>query len=867
MSDTSLLFNFLKGRDTASSHMKKVADSSTSMASKIKVSSIVSVASTATMIAGFATLAAQAVALVNAVAPVVGIAALLPAVMIAAAGGVGVLMMATRGLAEAMKKSTGGAASNGQALVAAERRVQSAQQASLQAQVALNAARLTAADRLKELSHLLRRAALDERGGVLAVTDATIALREARKSGDGLAVSHAQLGYDEAVMSLEEIRARTTVLAAEEKKRTAAGINGSDEVLTAMRHQADALQNLADAQAALKTAGAGSGGVDKAAEAYGKLSKAGKQLVDVLKVVAPAWGSVQRTVQQSVFAGVAGDIRRLSTVYLPVMRQQLPAIGKGWNSAFRGTAQLAASTGFVKDMNVTLGNTADMWQRIGSSFAPFLNGFQQFAVVGSAFLPGVGSWIQRGADAFSKWATAARESGKAHDWIANALTVLSQVWEIAKNLGSSILSIFRAGDAGPGWLPGLVAGTKALSDFLASPAGQGKLAEVFGILREVGTALWLVITQLGPALLNLAPAAGGTLTDTFSVAGVVVGFLADHLDLLGKALPVLAAGFLVVKSAQVLGTITAVADVPVRLLQSIAMWRHTAALRANTSAMATNSGTQKKGLVAMIASKVAMVASTLWTGIVTAAQWLWNIAMMANPIGLIILAVVLLVAGIVLLWQNSAGFRDFFIGLWDHIWSFLKMVGRWFVEDFTGFFVDGWHWLVNAGVVAFLWIRNKIDDVVKFVTGLGGKIGSAAKGMWDGLVDGLRAAVNVMIRLWNAIDFGIHLRVPDWVPFIGGRSFDVDDVIPDLPYLAKGGMVDTAGLAVVGDRGPEIVSLNRGASVHPLPAGGSGGGGSYELGSDGSREGDALIWAIRRAVRGKGGDPSVLGLRMARSGA
>jgi len=844
LSDTSLLFNFLRGRNTVSPETKKISRDVGAMALAVKAASFASVAGTVALGAGFVSLAAHAVALVDAVAPVVGIVALLPAGLVAAGAGFAAMKLATGGLGDALKQTAGGGASAGAAIAAAEKRIAQAQREATQAQQALNDARVSAAEHLDDLHRSLARTRLDEESATMAVADAERAVRLASRSRDPNDRKKADLAYRESLQTLAEVRDRLEDVTLEESQASAAGVEGSDQVKSALQRQADAVAALAEAQAALAKASSG-GGINKAAEAYAKLSTAGKQLVDVLREIGPQWRTVQQAVQQSVFAGVASDLKKMSSVYLPVMKAQLPAIGQGWNDAFRGTAQLAASAGFVADMNVTLGNTADLWQRVGSSFAPFLNGFRQFAAVGSAFLPGVGSWIQRCADAFDHWATAARETGRAHDWIANALVVLSQVWEIAKNLGSAIASIFRAGDAGPGWLPGLVSGTKALSDFLASPAGQGKVAAVFRTLRDIGTALWLVITRLGPALLNLAPAAGGTLVDSFKVAGVVVGFLADHLDLLAKALPFLAAGFLIVKSAQVLGTITAAADVPVRIWQSVVMWRHTAALRANTAAMAGNEGATKRGIVAMAASKVAMVAQALWSGIATAAQWLWNLSLYGFPLVWIIVALAAIVGGIYLLWTNSAGFRDFFIDLWNNqIWPLLKGIGTWFADDFVGSFVDGWHWLVNAGVVAVLWIRDHIQMLVGFVTGLGEKIRTAAGGMWDGIVAAFKAAVNWLLRIWN--NFSLTLG--------GGTVLGVSipSVVlntPDIPYLASGGTITAGGAAVVGDAGPEIVDLPRGASVTPLSQ--AGGGGRLVIDVTGADE--DLKRLIRKWVRLDGG--------------
>ncbi len=66
---------------------------------------------------------------------------------------------------------------------------------------------------------------------------------------------------------------------------------------------------------------------------------------------------------------------------------------------------------------------------------------------------------------------------------------------------------------------------------------------------------------------------------------------------------------------------------------------------------------------ATIAQTVATKAQTVATKAATAAQWLWNAAMNANPIGLIITAVAALTAGIVLLVKNGDKVTGFFKGL------------------------------------------------------------------------------------------------------------------------------------------------------------------------------------------------------------
>lgn len=96
------------------------------------------------------------------------------------------------------------------------------------------------------------------------------------------------------------------------------------------------------------------------------------------------------------------------------------------------------------------------------------------------------------------------------------------------------------------------------------------------------------------------------------------------------------------------------------------------------------------------------------------------------------------------------------------------------------------------------------------------------------------------------------------------------------PGLASGGVSHAAsgggqsGLTMVGEEGPEYRRLPTGTMIYPASntaqaqtmAGWGGGGGTLSIGSDGSRLGDALVELIALAMKGKGGRPEYLGLKL-----
>ena len=93
------------------------------------------------------------------------------------------------------------------------------------------------------------------------------------------------------------------------------------------------------------------------------------------------------------------------------------------------------------------------------------------------------------------------------------------------------------------------------------------------------------------------------------------------------------------------------------------------------------------------------------------------------------------------------------------------------------------------------------------------------KGLWDGIVgffrEGVRiigdifskigkaimapfkAAFNAIARFWNNTVGRLSFTIPDWVPGIGGAGFSM----PKIPTFARGGIVDKATLAVIGEGG------------------------------------------------------------------
>lgn len=178
-------------------------------------------------------------------------------------------------------------------------------------------------------------------------------------------------------------------------------------------------------------------------------------------------------------------------------------------------------------------------------------------------------------------------------------------------------------------------------------------------------------------------------------------------------------------------------------------------------------------VVALMAAVVAVNAVLkVWgalTKAATAAQWLWNAAMAANPILLIVLAVAALGVALVIAWKKSETFRRIVLGVWDAVKRAALAVWKWLKSAWTTI----WKVLqvpikAYAAYVKFVFnlIRTIISGAIKVIKAVIGAVwawvksatrdvSSAIIGFWRGVAsavrDILRTIQDIFRSVWNWI--------------------------------------------------------------------------------------------------------------------
>lgn len=258
----------------------------------------------------------------------------------------------------------------------------------------------------------------------------------------------------------------------------------------------------------------------------------------------------------------------------------------------------------------------------------------------------------------------------------------------------------------------------------------------------------------------------------------------------------------------------------------------TAALNFGKLAVQTALSTAK-----FIAQKTAMLASTIATNTMAAAQAALNFVMSLNPITLIIIAIVALIAIIAVLWTKCEWFRDGVMAVINAIWSVIQSVAQFImnifttvlnvvssifnaiwsvvqtvfsfiwtiVQNYVNFWITVWSTVFNVVSSVLTTIWNTIQSVFNFIWGIISSVinniisafrnvanivksvftsvKNAISNLFSGVVNIIKAPINGLIGLINGVIKGLNkIKMPDWVPAIGGKGIN----IPLIPKLATG---------------------------------------------------------------------------------
>src|SRR5215217_5072599 len=458
----------------------------------------------------------------------------------------------------------------------------------------------------------------------------------------------------------------------------------------------------------------------------------------------------------------------------------------------------------VNSLNAILSNSARFVTNVGAALAPLGQAFLDVASVSSNMFTNLTAGAGGAAQGFAAWVHEAKESGKIADWIQGGIDAFKQLFAMLGDIVGIVGDVFKGLSAGAeGAISPLAQVLDTIHGFTSSKEGQAALQAFGTALQTVGGAvssvLLAALKAVAPIIPPLATAFADLATTVASILVPVIQFLAP-------------------------------------VLQNIANF-----IQQNTSWITP-----------------LIIAIGVWA----AAQWLLNAAMMANPIGLVIAAVVALIAIVALIITYWEPIKEFFLGIFRAIGDAIGVAVDWIKQGFTEAVdwvksvwgtITAWFSYLWNGITGKIgevvgWIKDKWNQGVQGIKDAFSSVGRFIGGIWDGVVGGVKSAINAVIRIINGAIGGVN----NITGVVGIPS------IPNIPYLAKGGPIN--GPAIVGEKGPELfVPRGQGTIV---PNNQLGGNQSFTLNIDISeqlsmviqgeldKQGDAILTGIRTGTGG-----------------
>lgn len=378
-----------------------------------------------------------------------------------------------------------------------------------------------------------------------------------------------------------------------------------------------------------------------------------------------------------------------------------------------GPAVEGMATSMSSSFKGMAANALAALSRVGAMFAgPLLDAAKGFLGEATTLTDALGERLQPVADRFAAWLgtfSAAGAAGTVIAFLDKMLGYIPQLIEFATTFSPIFIALRALGPV----LPVLGAAFAELANALAS------------VLLPLLPQLAKLLTAITVALVSLLPPIVQFLAMVIEGAAGLVTWIAANADWLSA----IAAGVGII--AGIVGALT--------LFRSIQL-----------GVVAATYGAQGAYLVAGTAAKVYGAITKTQTAITAAAagaQRAMNLAMAANPIGLIVTAITALVGALVWFFtQTELGQQIWgeFTRFLGEAWTNIVNLGTSLWEGFASFFTDLWNGIVSFVTPIFETIATIIRTYIEVWVNVFLVFAAVLKTIWDGIVA-------VVTAVWDAI--------------------------------------------------------------------------------------------------------------------
>jgi phage-related protein len=240
-------------------------------------------------------------------------------------------------------------------------------------------------------------------------------------------------------------------------------------------------------------------------------------------------GGIQRDTQEALFSGMA-DVLAGATPLIKNMGDAL-VVAAGQANTFAKDVITALEGIDFKSLVTNLTPAMDSLSQAVASVVSTIQPFIEAATPAAERLAGM---LKNAADSLLAMVQAGQQTGGINQFLQDGLTALSTWWDLLKNVGKLLFTIFQAGaDSGSGLVRALSDIVGKWNEWLNTPDGQAALLHFFEVGKQILADLKPILDGVVGAFKNLtSPAA----VDSFGVLTQAIG---DALPVVAELLAII----------------------------------------------------------------------------------------------------------------------------------------------------------------------------------------------------------------------------------------------------------------------------------------------------------------------------------------
>jgi len=663
---------------------------------------------------------------------------------------------------------------NAENLAAADKKLEKSKLRLIKAQLDYNKALKEGAEEIQQLGFDAEDAAIAEKKAALELEQARETLARVQDlPPNSRARREAELAYEEADLNLRQAIDKNKDLQAEQDRLAKEGVSGTNAVISATENltgaeedykdavdgkakaERDALQDVLDAkERAAKAA--------KGQDPLAGLTASQKVFAKFLSSLKPQFDSLKEAAASGFLPILQTSIQQIVDKAFPTFKTGLNLVGKAMGTASKSVSDAIVNSENLAKLSKVFETSGGVIESLGKSIGSLWGSLLSILTAAEPLTKRFFGWIEKTTAGWDKMLSTKEADGSLQAFFKTAGDVAAQLGEIFGNTFGFIGNLVKA-NTGPGsggqilldYLKDVTAQWKANTDYTGD--GPGSLREFF---RDAAINVKAILGFLGPLTKEFIKLAGDPNTkkfwDTLAMAVPDIGKIFKNLNEGGPAMAELLVTLtkLVAIFTESGGVNAFFKTLNVAAKAMVALF-NTAPMKAFLAVIAPLHGFLLAiGTLFMIGSKAGLYFGFVlkkltfaWKALTFYGRifmYMMKSMWATNPIGLVILAIVALVAIFVTLYNKNKAFRDFVLKMWAKIKEAAMMV---------------WDWIKTNWPILLAILTGPFGVLVLLVVKNFDKIKEVALAVWDALKTGIEVVWNAIKFVWDLIVAGVKLYI------------------------------------------------------------------------------------------------------------